>query len=417
MYSDHVMITNINGEKEMFCIDLDLSDFKRIEKEKSRIEEQYHQSQKMETIGHLAGGVAHDFNNMLGIIMGYAELTLEKMEVTNPFRSNIEEIYDAGTRSIRIVRQLLGFARRQTVQPRPLNLNRTVEDMLSILRKLIGENITLSFSPAEDLPQVYIDPSQVDQILTNLCINARDAIPDVGEIRIETGKTTFDETDGRDFEMKTPGEYVVLIVQDNGVGMDQETLSHIFEPFYTTKGIGRGTGLGLSTVYGIVKQNEGYINVASEPGKQTSIKIYLPIYTGEVSEKSVTPAIEISKGGGEMVLVVEDDAAMLRMIKDTLGVLGYSVLTADTPGKALELAEIHKKKISLLITDLVMPEMNGGNLAKQVGKIIPGLRCLFMSGYSEDIISNQGVLENDINFIQKPFSMKIFAKQIQTIME
>ena len=381
--------------------------------EKLSLESQFRQAQKMEAVGLLAGGVAHDYNNMLSVILGYAELALDKVDPAQPLHADLEEILKAAKRSADITRQLLAFARKQTIAPVVLDLNQTVESMLKMLRRLIGEDIDLAWLPEAGLCPVKMDPAQVDQILANLCVNARDAIADVGKVTIETGNAVFDETYCADHVGFVAGEYVLLAVSDDGCGMDKEILDQIFEPFFTSKGVGQGTGLGLSTVYGIVKQNNGFINVYSEPGKGTTFKIYLPRYADQAVDTQRERTAEIPLGRGETVLVVEDEPALLTMAKMMLEKLGYRVLAAGTPGEAIGLAEEHASEIHLLITDVVMPEMNGRDLAERLQSLYPGMKILFMSGYTADVIAHRGVLDEGVNFIQKPFSMKDLAVKVR----
>ncbi len=373
-------------------------------RERKKLEASLTHAQKMESIGTLAGGVAHDFNNMLGIIIGHADMILEQMEPNQPFHDDLVEIRKAGVRSADLTRQLLAFARKQTVAPKVIDLNDTLEGMLKMLRRLIGEDIDLLWKPVVGLWPVMIDPTQIDQILANLCVNARDAIAGVGKMTIETGNTVFDEAYCKDHVGFVPGAYALIAVSDNGCGMDSETISHLFEPFFTTKEIGKGTGLGLSTVYGVVKQNKGFINVYSEPGQGTTFKIYLPRHLSKAVSLLEKEADKPSKRGFETVLLVEDEPAILRMTTIMLEWDGYTVLAAGTPVEAIRLAHEHVGDIHILMTDVVMPEMNGRNLAKKIISIYPQLKCLFMSGYTANVIAHHGVLDEGVNFIQKPFS-------------
>ena len=388
---------------------------KRVERKKANrlLQAQLAQAQKMESVGRLAGGVAHDYNNMLSVIIGYSELAIQEVDPKGPLHADLMEILKAANRSTNITRQLLAFARQQTIAPKVLDLNETVESMLKMLRRIIGEDITLTWSPKTGLWPVKMDPTQIDQILVNLCVNARDAIDDVGKITIETDLTCLDEAYCADHMGFVPGEFVVLAVSDNGFGMDKETLEKIFEPFFTTKELGQGTGLGLATVYGIVKQNEGFINVYSEPGKGTTFRVYLPRYAGKVAGNKEDISEESPKGNGEKILVVEDEASILELAEKTLTGLGYQVFLAKTPAEALLLEEIHTGEISLLITDVIMPEMNGHELSKRLQNINPKLKCLFMSGYTADVIAHHGILEEGVNFIQKPFSRNVLAINVQ----
>lgn len=412
VFSSHVMQINIHGEPEMYCIDIDITERKRNEKEREKLQAQLLQAQKMESIGRLAGGVAHDFNNMLQTILGYSDLSLAQVEETSPVHEGLLEIRKAALRSADLTRQLLAFARKQTVCPKILDLNDTVAGMLKMLQRLIGENIDLAWLPGHDLWPVKMDPSQLDQILANLAVNARDAIADTGKITIETENISRDAAYCADHPDCLPGEYVLLAVSDNGCGMDRETLAQIFEPFFTTKENGKGTGLGLATVYGIVKQNNGFVNVYSEPGQGTTFSIYLPCFASETVATETRPADE-STGGTETVLLVEDEAALLHLGQTILQRLGYTVLPANTPMAALELAREHAGEIHLLITDVVMPEMNGRDLAQRLSSLRPAMQCLFMSGYTADVIAHHGVLDTGIHFIQKPFCMDDLARTIR----
>jgi two-component system cell cycle sensor histidine kinase/response regulator CckA len=396
---------------------LDITKRKQAEAEKEKLQAQLIQAQKMEAVGRLAGGVAHDFNNMLTVIMGHTELALKNVAPLDPLHADLQEIDQAARRSADLTRQLLAFARKQTIAPRVLNLNDTVSGMLKILRRLIGEDIDLAWRPGAELWPVKIDPSQIDQILANLCVNARDAITGVGKVTIETGNITLDEAYCADHAGFVPGDYVLLAVSDDGCGMDEETQAHLFEPFFTTKGMGKGTGLGLATVYGIVKQNNGFIYVYSEPGQGTTFKIYFPHHKVEPAETSVESALETPLGGTEIVLMVEDEKAILDLGKSILRELGYTVLIAKTPGEAIRLVDEHTGDIHLLLTDVVMPEMNGRVLAERLASIRPGLKCLYMSGYTANAIAYRGVLEEGVHFIQKPFSMKDLAVRVREVLD
>jgi len=381
--------------------------------EHENLQVQLAQAQKMESVGRLAGGVAHDYNNMLSIIIGYSELALEKVDPDDPLNADLMEILSAAKRSTDITRQLLAFARQQTIAPKVLDLNDTVGNALKMLRRLIGEDIDLAWLPGPGVWPVKIDPSQVDQILANLCVNARDAIAGVGKVTIETGNISFDEAYCANHEGFVPGEYVMLAVSDDGSGMAPETLDKIFEPFYTTKSTGKGTGLGLATVYGIVKQNNGLINVYSEPEKGTTLKIYLSRHTGETVGTHHERTLEIPLSRGETVLLVEDDDSILKLGKRILESLGYAVLSATTPTGAISLAEEHAGEIGLLITDVVMPEMNGRELSEQLQRLYPDIKILFMSGYTANVIAHRGILEEGVCFIAKPFSKKDLAVKVR----
>lgn len=389
---------------------------KRDISEQVQMERQFQQAQKMESIGRLTGGVAHDFNNILGVIIGYGELALDEVDPSAKLYRNLEKILDAAERSANIIKKLLAFTRQQTITPEPLNLNETMHGMSSMLRRLIGEEITLDCEGHADLPLIKIDPSQVDQILANLCVNAKDAIESTGRIAIETERINLDESYCKIHPGSHPGEYVLLSVSDDGIGMDREIANKIFEPFFTTKRRGQGTGLGLSTVYGIVKQNNGFVNVYSEPGYGTTMKIYFPVYKGEASLTSKTNHDPARNRGSETILVVEDDRAVQVMIKAMLEKLGYTVLTARLPQEALQIAAEAALCIDLLLTDVVMPEMNGKELAGRLVEARPELNCLYMSGYTPNVIAHRGILSDDINFIQKPFSINTLALKIREVL-
>ncbi len=391
----------------------DLTEVKRAEEERKKLEAQLAQAQKMESVGRLAGGVAHDYNNMTSVILGYTELALEMVDPSDALHANLRKIHRAAKRSSDITRQLLAFARKQTIAPKIHDLNKIVEQMFKMLRHLIGEDIHLAWIPQSGCWSVKIDPTQMEQVLANLCVNARDAIAGVGAITIETCMVTVDKPFCADHPGLNPGQFVRLTVSDNGCGMNQETLAHIFEPFFTTKDATQGTGLGLATVYGIVKQNNGFINVQSEPGKGTSIEIYLPRHTGEAEEILTEPEAEISPGKGERVLLVEDEPVIREMCQHLLETLRYQVLCADTPREALRLAGEDNGHIHLLITDVVMPGMNGRELAHALNATHPETKTLFMSGYTADVIANRGVLEKEVQFIQKPFSIKDFSAKVR----
>ena len=391
----------------------------RIEREKAHqhLREQLAQAQKMESVGRLAGGVAHDYNNMLGVIIGYSELALGRIDPGSPLQTDLMEIHKAANRSADITRQLLAFARQQTVAPKVLDLNDTVESMLKMLRRLIGEDIELAWLPGAGLWPVKIDPAQIDQIMANLCVNARDAIEGVGKISIETANVTFDDDYCANHAEFIPGDYVQLAVSDDGCGMDRDVLENVFEPFFTTKGVGVGTGLGLATVYGIVKQNSGIINIYSEPDKGTTIKIYLPGQAVAADGATRENASEIPLGHGERVLLVEDEPAIMNMGTLMLEKLGYNLLAADNPNKAIQYAEEQTDPLQLLITDVVMPEMNGRDLADRLRSIYPDIKVLFMSGYTANVIAHRGVLDEGVDFMQKPFSLKDLADKVRDVLE
>ena len=389
---------------------------KKAETEKDKLQAQLEHAQKMESIGRLAGGVAHDFNNMLCVIIGHANLALMDLDPVHPVHGSMEEIRKAAERSADLTRQLLAFARKQAIVPKVVDLNESVSGILTMLRRLIGERIDLKWEPGSGLWPVKIDPSQIDQILANLFVNARDAIVDIGLITIGTRNLVIDGgfcASNPDF---VPGEYVCLTVSDNGHGMDKETLSHIFEPFFTTKGIGVGTGLGLATVYGAARQNGGFINVRSEPGLGTSLALFLPRHEGEVQARVKTAMLPTS-GGKETILLVEDEVTILDLASEILERLGYTVLKANSPDEAMQQAREHAGEISLLLTDVIMPEMNGRDLAKNLISHYPHLKRLFMSGYTSDIIAHHGALDVGVQFIQKPFALAELAAKVREVLD
>ena len=385
--------------------------------ERKAIEYKLRQTQKMESVGRLAGGVAHDFNNMLGVILGFVELTLDKIDIAHSIHGDLLEIQKAATRSAALTRQLLAFASLQPADTKVLDLNETVEGMLKMLRRLIGENIHLVWMRGTDLWPVKMDPSQIDQILVNLCVNARDAISGSGQLSIGTRNVTFDATFCKDYPDCIPGDYVGLFVSDDGCGMDKETLANIFEPFFTTKGLAEGTGLGLATIYGIVRQNSGFIKVDSAPGIGTNFNIYLPRHAVPITQIRAHKASESLKGGKETILVVEDEPSVLKVAEMMLVHLGYTVLAANTPDEALRISATYAGGIDLLITDVLMPELNGKDLAGKMQSLYPRQKSLFMSGYMADIMTPDDTLGKGVHFIQKPFTIKGLASRVREVLD
>jgi PAS domain S-box-containing protein len=408
----HASVSKI---RTVLGVAVDITESKRATEEREKLHSQLLQAQRLESVGRLAGGVAHDFNNMLSVILGHTEMAMEHLDSTQPLFADLMEIEKAARRSTDLIRQLLAFARRQTVAPKVLDLNQTVEGMLKMMQRLIGEDIDLAWMPGKNLWPVKVDPSQIDQILANLCVNARDAIAGMGKITIETENTAFDAAYCAVHPGFVLGEFVLLAVSDNGCGMDVETLGKVFEPFFTTKDQGEGTGLGLAMVYGIVKQNNGFINVYSEPGQGTTFKIYLPRNQGKAEQMQKEALAEPAACGHETILLAEDEPAILAMTTTMLERMGYTVLSASRPGEAIRLAEAHSSEIHLLMTDVVMPEMNGRDLAKNLLSLYPNLKRLFMSGYTANVIAHHGVLDPGVNFIQKPFSMQDLAAKLRDI--
>jgi PAS domain S-box-containing protein len=410
-------IVDLAGQMRYLAFHQDITERKLAEEKKATLEAQLRQAQKMESVGRLAGGVAHDFNNMLGVILGHTELALMDLDPAQPLHDDLLAIRSAANRSADLTRHLLAFARKQTVSPKVLDLNETVPAMLQMLRRLIGEDIDLTWQPGADLWSVRVDPSQIDQILANLCVNARDAIAGVGKVTIETETTTFDDAYCALHPGSVPGQYVRLSVSDDGGGMDKDTLSHLFEPFFTTKVMGKGTGLGLSTVYGIVKQNNGFIYVDSTPGQGTTFTIYLPRHEGKGEQARTERVTESASRGHETILLVEDEPAILVVTTRMLTHQGYHVLAANTPGKAIRLAREYAGEIQLLLTDVIMPEMNGRVLGKRLLSLHPHLKTLFMSGYTANIIADHGVVEEGVSFIQKPFSVTDLAVKVRETLD
>ncbi|MCF8024764.1 MAG: PAS domain S-box protein [Desulfobacteraceae bacterium] len=392
---------------------MDITERKQAEQEQEKLQSQLLQAQKLESVGRLAGGVAHDFNNMLTIINGYAEMMTDALSSSDPMYDNAVQILEAGKRSAVIVGKLLAFARKQTISPEVMNLNDNVSSMLRMLQRLIGENIELFWKPGQNLWLVKMDYSQLDQILANLVVNARDAIADTGKITIETKNVEFDEQYCDTHPDFVPGQFVMLAVSDTGCGMTKEVSDNLFEPFFTTKDTGKGTGLGLPTVYGIVKQNNGFINVYSEPEQGTTLRIYLPRHGGEAVDSAREAREQYPPGNGETILVVEDEVSVLNTARTLLERLGYNVLTSSSVHEALEQVKSQDGAIDLVITDVVMPEINGRDFADQVNSLYPEIKTLFMSGYTSDVIARHGILDEGVYYIQKPFSIKDLAIKVR----
>jgi two-component system cell cycle sensor histidine kinase/response regulator CckA len=388
--------------------------------ERRQLEAQLLQAQKMEAVGRLAGGVAHDFNNLLTAITGYSELMLRRLPAGDPLRRHAEEIRKSGNRAAALTSQLLAFSRKQVMQPKMLDLNSVISEMEKMLRRLIGEDIELATMLASGLWKVKADPGQLEQVIMNLVVNARDAMREVGRLTIETSNIELDEEDARWHAGITPGRYVMLVVNDTGSGMDQQTRERVFEPFFTTKEVGKGTGLGLSTVYGIVKQSGGYIFVYSEPGKGATFKIYLPA----IEEQTVVRAQRDTTGhlqlphGRETVLLVEDEAVVRNLAASVLREQGYTVLEASNGEEAIELAAQHDgEEIHLLLTDVVMPRMSGREVAERLERARPGMRVMYTSGYTEDAIVHHGVMDDGVAFLPKPFTPNVLARKVREVLD
>jgi two-component system cell cycle sensor histidine kinase/response regulator CckA len=385
--------------------------------ERKSLEEQLLQSQKMEAVGRLAGGIAHDFNNLLTTIIGNADLSLMTLEDKDTLRENLEEIRKAGQRAASLTRQLLAFSRRQLLQPKVLDLNEVVADMEKMLRRLIGEDIDLETVLRPDLGRVKVDPGQIEQVIMNLAVNARDAMPQGGKLTIETANVDLDEGYAHKRPVTKPGPYVMLAISDTGVGMDKEVQSRLFEPFFTTKEKGKGTGLGLATVYGIVKQSGGYIWVYSEPGQGSTFKIYLPRVEEEAEAVREVQAPSARLSGSETVLVVEDDDMVLGLTRNILRRYGYTVLEARNGEEAMRVASEHQGPIQLMLTDVVMPEMSGRQLAYKLHVERPEMKVLYVSGYTDNAIVHHGILDEGIPFLQKPFSPEVLARKVREVLD
>lgn len=384
---------------------------------RKELEEQLLQSQKMEAIGQLAGGVAHDFNNLLTVIVGYSEMLLTGLDRNNPKFRELQQIRDAGNRAAALTRQLLAFSRKQILEPQIINLNDLITNLEKMLGRLIGENIDLSTYLAPDLNKIKADPGQIEQVIVNLAVNARDAMPQGGKLTIETDNIYLDEMYVRKHHGSKAGNYVLMTISDNGLGMDKATLDRIFEPFFTTKSKDKGTGLGLATVYGIIKQSGGNIWVYSEPGQGTVFKLYLPAVTetGIVSREKVE--IQEKLRGNETVLVVEDEESVLVFLEQVLEEFGYQLITARDGLEAINKAKKFKKTIHLLLSDVVMPHLSGKELALEIKKLHPETKICFMSGYTDNAIVHHGVLDENTNFIQKPFSPVALLKKVREVLD
>jgi two-component system cell cycle sensor histidine kinase/response regulator CckA len=399
------------GTKEQFVIYEDLT-------EQKKIEEQFFQSQKMEAVGRFAGGVAHDLNNLMSVVIGFSELILEKLGRDDPVREKLDDIYKAGQRATVLTRQLLAFSRKQVMRPKVLDLNHVLLDFEKMLRRLIGEDIELRTALNPNLGRVKADPGQIEQVVMNLAVNARDAMPQGGKLTIETQNVFLDETYAYQHGIELQaGFYVMLAVSDTGVGMDKEITAKIFEPFYTTKEKGKGTGLGLATVYGIVKQSDGCIWVYSEPGQGATFKIYLPRIEQDAELLQQKPIEERPASGSETILIVEDDDAVRKLARTALKSYGYTVLDTRSGEEALAVSRRYSGNIHLLLTDVVMPKISGRQLAEQITKERSKLRVLYMSGYTDNIIAHHGILDQGVNFIQKPLTPKSLALTVREVLD
>ncbi len=388
--------------------------------ERRALEQQLRQAQKMEAVGRLAGGIAHDFNNLLMVISGYSEFLLERVGSDPEVRAHAQEIANAAGRATSLTRQLLAFSRKQMLAPKIVDLNSVVTENVKMLTRLIGEDIDLVMVPGTDIGAVKADPGQIEQVIMNLAVNARDAMPHGGKLTIETANVTLDANYARFHAPVKPGDYVMLAISDTGVGMDADTQAHIFEPFYTTKGL-KGTGLGLSTVYGIVKQSEGYIWLYSEAGKGTSFKIYLPRFSATGEALATQPALAAEADqpspGHETILLVEDEENLRRLARQYLENQGYNVIDAPDGSNAIQISLAHKGPIHLLLTDVIMPGMNGRELANKVSPTRPEMRVLYMSGYTENHIGHNGTLDEGITLLQKPFTLPALKAKVREMLD
>jgi two-component system, cell cycle sensor histidine kinase and response regulator CckA len=386
--------------------------------ERIRLEEQFQQAQKMEAVGRLAGGVAHDFNNLLTIITGYADLLLTGGDLKEPQRTALQEIRRSAERGGQLTHQLLAFSRRQPLQPRNVRVNDLLLQIEKMLRRLIGEDIALQTIPAASMDLVRADAGRLEQVIMNLVVNARDAMPDGGTLTIETGTVQLGEGFSAKQLAVPPGQYVTISIIDTGSGMDEETQRHVFEPFFTTKGSGRGTGLGLATAYGIIRQSGGAIQVISELGAGTTARIYLPFaQQAEAPQRASEAERPAQTRGVETILVVEDEARVRKLVVGVLASRGYTVLEAMRGEEALRLLRSHKGRVDLAVVDVVMPEMSGPNLVKRIEKVRPGLRVLYMSGYTDEAVVHHGIPDSGAAFLQKPFLPDALARKVRDILD
>jgi two-component system, cell cycle sensor histidine kinase and response regulator CckA len=421
-----VRLVRLPGTGQNLCRGsiIDISERKRAEAEKNRLEEtlrrmedQLRQAQKMEAIGRLAGGVAHDFNNLLSVILGYSELLLGSLPSDGPTRAEVEAIWRAGQQAAALTFQLLAFSRHQVLTPRLVDLAEVVRESEKMLRRLLGEDVDLVIEIGADLAQIRVDPGQIGQVVMNLALNARDAMPGGGTLTIEIENVALDESYATEHLDVRPGSYVMLAVSDSGVGMDEETRARVFEPFFTTKSKGQGTGLGLSTVFGIVKQSNGGITVDSQPGGGSTFKVFLPAAAGEADASLVKTVPPSGLHGSETILLVEDQDEVRRVAGEILNRYGYSVLEARDASQALRFCEQQHRRIDLLLTDLVMPKISGRELAERVLGLRPGMRVLFMSGYTEDAVVHRGILESGVWYLQKPLVPEGLARRIREVLD
>jgi len=403
------------GRPAVLAMAIDITERKRAAAALERLEGQLRQSQKMEAIGQLAGGVAHDFNNLLGVIIGYSELLLRDLAPGSPAARRMTEIRDAADRAAALTKQLLAFSRRQVLQPRVLDLNAVVSEAEAMLARVISENVEIVTVLAPDLGRVRADPGQIQQVILNFAVNARDAMPGGGRLTLETRNVDLDRRDADRHAGLAPGRYVALLVSDTGHGMAPEVLEHMFEPFFTTKEQGHGTGLGLATIYGVVTQSGGHLEVESAVGRGTTFKVYLPLAEAEPEDAAAAPPAILTRAS-ETVLLIEDAAPLRDMVQEILEADGYRVLAAEDAMRALDVASSHAGPIALVITDVVMPGMSGPAAAERLQVLRPETRVLFMSGYTDEAIGRQGVLDRETHFIQKPFSAEALLRKVREVL-
>ena len=414
--SDHAALA-ISNARLLRSAMQELAERHRAEAALRKSEEQLRQSQKMEAIGRLSGSVAHDFNNLLSVILSYSDLVLSDLKPIDPLRADIESIRRAGEKAADLTRQLLAFSRQQVLVPRTLDLTEVLKESEKMLRRLLSEDIEIVTHYARSLSHVKVDPGQIDQVLLNLVVNARDAMPDGGKLTIETKNVELDDSYTTEHFGVASGPHVMLAVSDTGVGMDQQTQARIFEPFFTTKDVGKGTGLGLSTVFGIIKQSGGHIWVYSEPGGGTTFKVYFPVSEGIDLEPPVDPVAPTTLQGSETILLVEDQDEVRRVAQAILRRYGYHVIEARNAGEALLSCERHPRTIHLLLTDVVMPQLSGRELAERLNTIRPEMRVLYMSGYTENVIVHHGILDSGIAYLQKPIVPDLLVRRVREVLD
>jgi two-component system, cell cycle sensor histidine kinase and response regulator CckA len=410
MMTKKSLLVDRRGNKHLVGVSRDITDYKRLQN-------QFLQAQKMEAIGVLAGGIAHDFNNLLNVINGYSEMMLEKLDPNSPLHGDMEQIKESGQRAASLTSQLLAFSRKQILQPKILDLNIVISQMISMLSRMIGEDIEIVTATQPGLGKVNADPVQIQQIIMNLAVNARDAMPRGGKLTIETANVDCDENYVQEHPVVKMGPYVMLAITDSGIGMDETTKAHLFEPFFTTKEKGKGTGLGLSTIYGIVKQSNGFIWVYSEPGKGTAFKIYFPRVEDEALIKPSGSKVQLKSRGFETVLVVEDEESVKTLACRILRGRGYTVLDAPNGKEALRIAANYAGEIHLVLTDVVMPGMSGKDLVSELQSIRPDIKALYVSGYADNAIVHHGRLDPGVAFLQKPFAVEGLARKVREVMD